>query len=211
MPAVINFPVICVCWACGMYFLFLSWALRYANIYFNVFYGLFQFTFVKNILKILKHLREERREGGWEETGSGLKVRIDGWGHHVVGSQNKEISIWCLLWRFTPYKDNSHSAGTCCILYQKSSQTLSVIINTIIKAGLARYDLWSNSGMNIIGLTKFFLIGFKSHFLKCNLYLAPLLDVANQDTVAPTGKPVIVIIFCGYAIKLILNDLFLFW
>lgn len=39
------------------------------------------------------------------------------------------------------------------------------------------------------------------------LYLAPLLDVASQATVAPTRKPIIVIILCGYVIKLILNNL----
>lgn len=106
-----------------------------------------------------------------------------------------------------PLQANFHSAGRCCSLYQKNSANPFCDNEHRNKDCSQKYALWSHSGMNIIALTKYFLIGFKSHFLKWNLYLAPLLDVASQATVAPTEKPVMVIILCGYTIKLIFNDL----
>ena len=83
-----------------------------------------------------------------------------------------------------------HSAWRCYDCYWGRK----VIINhiqiwapwTTVMTGLERHVYWCNSGMNIMGVTIHFPIGFKAWLIRWNTYLAPLKGKTKKQSYSYT-------------------------
>lgn len=82
------------------------------------------------------------------------------------------------------------------MLQEEKSNHQSYQLSTfqaIIMTGLLKHDYWYNNGTNVIGVTNYVLVGFKSHFTK---WLEPVSgqEPVGNHVIGPRTESIIIII-----------------
>ena len=76
---------------------------------------------------------------------------------------------------------------------------------------MARYAHLCNSGMNVMGITNYFLNGFKFYFIRWIPYLTLISDLESEarQVRGHRGDPDTIILLDRFSIEVIPNDLLL--
>lgn len=120
-------------------------------------------------------------------------VTAHGYSPDPKGEGTTYVNQNMVRWDVSFLLESFHSAGRCHGSYQRRRVVISHIhlwiLGATIMTGLESHVSWRNSGMNIMGDTNHFLVGFKSFSIRWNPYKseAPkenlLLPFCQMDTV----------------------------
>ena len=100
----------------------------------------------------------------WDLVGDTTHRSHRGW-ENKAGSQLETSS----------FLDTFHSAGKCCVSYQRRKRITPLTLRAISMTSLARYSHCLSSSMNIMGVSNHFLRTFIGHSTIWNPYLVSFL------------------------------------